>query len=153
MKDIIRMNQLAGIITEGQARKMMEILNEVNQPYKVLSKKTEKSDYSDRMFDTYSLELNDEMYTTPDGLTFQIKTVGSVLINSGEELDLDNSYHDFHSIQNNISDENGNKLEFIPGYSYGGSYERTKSISKAKRWLDKNGAKLMSGKGYQHKST
>jgi hypothetical protein len=28
MKDIIRMNQLAGIITEGQARKMMQILNE-----------------------------------------------------------------------------------------------------------------------------
>jgi hypothetical protein len=28
MKDIIRMNQLAGIITEDQARKMMEILNE-----------------------------------------------------------------------------------------------------------------------------
>ena len=28
MKDIIRMNQLAGIITEGQARKMMEILTE-----------------------------------------------------------------------------------------------------------------------------
>lgn len=28
MKEIIRMNQLAGIITEGQARKMMQILNE-----------------------------------------------------------------------------------------------------------------------------
>ena len=28
MKDIIRMNQLAGIITEGQARKMMAVLNE-----------------------------------------------------------------------------------------------------------------------------
>ena len=28
MKDIIRMNQLAGLITEGQARKMMQILNE-----------------------------------------------------------------------------------------------------------------------------
>ena len=28
MKDIIRMNQLAGIITEGQAKKMMEILDE-----------------------------------------------------------------------------------------------------------------------------
>ena len=27
MKDIIRMNQLAGIITEGQARKMLEVLN------------------------------------------------------------------------------------------------------------------------------
>ena len=28
MKDIIRMNQLAGIITEGQAKKMLEVLNE-----------------------------------------------------------------------------------------------------------------------------
>ena len=28
MKDIIRINQLAGIITEGQACKMLEILNE-----------------------------------------------------------------------------------------------------------------------------
>ena len=28
MKDIIRMNQLAGIITEGQAKKMMKVLNE-----------------------------------------------------------------------------------------------------------------------------
>jgi hypothetical protein len=28
MKDIIRMNQLAGIITESQAKKMMEVLDE-----------------------------------------------------------------------------------------------------------------------------
>jgi hypothetical protein len=28
MKDLIRMKQLAGIITEDQARKMMEVLNE-----------------------------------------------------------------------------------------------------------------------------
>ena len=28
MKDIIRMNQLAGVITESQAKKMMEILDE-----------------------------------------------------------------------------------------------------------------------------
>ena len=28
MKDIIRMQQLAGIITEGQAKKMMAVLNE-----------------------------------------------------------------------------------------------------------------------------
>ena len=28
MKDIIRMNQLAGLITENQAKKMMVILNE-----------------------------------------------------------------------------------------------------------------------------
>jgi hypothetical protein len=32
MKDIIRMNQLAGIITEGQARKMIDILNENSIP-------------------------------------------------------------------------------------------------------------------------
>jgi hypothetical protein len=32
MKDIIRMNQLAGIITEGQARKMMQVLNENEKP-------------------------------------------------------------------------------------------------------------------------
>ena len=30
MKDIIRMQQLAGIITEGQANKMMIVLNENN---------------------------------------------------------------------------------------------------------------------------
>jgi hypothetical protein len=34
MKDIIRMNQLAGIITEGQAKKMMEVLNENNDEVK-----------------------------------------------------------------------------------------------------------------------
>ncbi len=28
MKDIIRMQQLAGIITENKARKMMQVLNE-----------------------------------------------------------------------------------------------------------------------------
>jgi hypothetical protein len=37
MKDLIRMNQLAGTITEGQARKMMEILNEVDVDNKNLS--------------------------------------------------------------------------------------------------------------------
>ena len=125
----------------------------VNQPYKVLDKVTEKSSYSDRMFDRYNLELGDEIYTTPDGLTFQLKTIGYVSIDSGEELDFDNSYHHFYYIQTYVYDENGKQLEFIPGYSYGGSYQLAQSISKAKRWLNKNGAKLMSGKGYQHKST
>lgn len=32
MKDIIRMNQLAGIITESQAKKMLEVLNENEKP-------------------------------------------------------------------------------------------------------------------------
>jgi hypothetical protein len=41
MKDIIRMNQLAGIITESQANKMMQILNEENDmtiPSSIVSK-------------------------------------------------------------------------------------------------------------------
>jgi hypothetical protein len=33
MKDLIRMNQLAGTITEGQARKMMAVLNEAARAY------------------------------------------------------------------------------------------------------------------------
>lgn len=31
MKDLIRMNQLAGVITENQARKISEVLNEVEE--------------------------------------------------------------------------------------------------------------------------
>ena len=59
MKEIIRMNQLAGIITEGQAKKMMEILNEEiyenegtdivsflkSNKQELLSKLTKKLDY------------------------------------------------------------------------------------------------------------
>jgi hypothetical protein len=36
MKDIIRMNQLAGVITEGQARKMMEVLDEEDPDFDAL---------------------------------------------------------------------------------------------------------------------
>jgi hypothetical protein len=41
MKDLIRMNQLAGVITESQANKMMQILNEENDmtiPSSIVSK-------------------------------------------------------------------------------------------------------------------
>ena len=43
MKDIIRMNQLAGVITESQAKKMMQILNEeesVNEMATLIKKKS-----------------------------------------------------------------------------------------------------------------
>lgn len=149
MKDIIRMNQLAGIITEGQARKMMEILNEVNQPYKIISKETEKSPFGDEVTDDYSLELNDEMYTTPDGLTFQLKTIGFTSVPTGEELDFSKSGTYFYHINNIIFDENGKELENIPGDKQG----ITSSINKAKKWLNQRGAQLMAGKGFQHKST
>ena len=38
MKDLIRMNQLAGLITESQARKMMAVLNEDNLEVKNIAK-------------------------------------------------------------------------------------------------------------------
>ena len=129
-------------------------MKEVNQPYKVISKETKKSGYEDKMYDQYSLELKNETYTTLDGLEFQIKTIGYVSVPDGEELDFDNSYHDFYYIQNYIMDENGKQLEFIPGRTgLGGIYNPSASILKAKKWLDKNGEKLMAGKGYQHKSS
>ena len=127
-------------------------LNE-DQPYKVVSKETKKSEFGDQIYDRYSLELKDETYTTSDGLTFQLKTIGSVQIPEGEELDFDNSYHYFYYIQTIVMDENGKQLENIPGESFGGTYIPKRSISKAKRWLDKRGGQLMSGKGFQHKST
>lgn len=155
MKDTIRLQQLAGIITESQAKKLMEVLNEANQPYKVLSKVKEKSQRGDTMYDVYELELNNEDYTTPDNLTFNIQTIGHVMIDSGEELDLDNPYHNFYYIQTDVYDKNGKRLTYIPGsarYRYG-SFDVKPSIAKAKKWLDQRGTQLMSGKGFQHKST
>ena len=54
----------------------------INQQYKIISKITQKSEFSNQMFDDYEIELNDEMY-----LNFHIKTIGSVSIEKGEVLD------------------------------------------------------------------
>jgi len=66
MKDIIRMNQLAGVITEGQARKMMAILNEAEINFKdadqyadFLQNKTKELENSKiklKIYDTFSNE-------------------------------------------------------------------------------------------------
>jgi hypothetical protein len=62
MKDIIRMNQLAGIITEGQARKMMEILTE-NELQNIPENHPLKKDI-ENIFDTtlesYSFKLDEK---------------------------------------------------------------------------------------------
>jgi hypothetical protein len=62
MKDIIRMNQLANIITEGQARKMMEILNE-NELQNIPENHPLKKDI-ENIFDTtlesYSFKLDEK---------------------------------------------------------------------------------------------
>ena len=122
---------------------------ELNQPYSIISKKTEKGHFNDKMYDNYQLILNTEEYTTMGGLIFHVKTVGFSSISNGEILNFDNPYHYFYYIKNLIYDEKGKELEEIPGMIYNVS----KSISKAKKWLDKKGLQLISGKGYQHKST
>jgi hypothetical protein len=118
----------------------------INQPYKIISKVTQKSEFSDQIFDDYELELNDEMY-----LNFHIKTIGSISIEEGEVLDFNNQFHYFHYIHTDIFNK-GVKLEYISGVKNGG-YNIKASIIKVKKWLDKNGDKLLLGKGYQHKSS
>ena len=130
-------------------------LNEVNQPYEVISKETDdKPSYDgDKLYDKYELKLLEEDYTTSEGLTFHIVTKGYVLVPKDETLDFDNSTHYFYYIKTVIYDENGEFLEQIPGRRAYGFYGVKPSINKAKRWLDKRGSQLMGGKGYQHKST
>jgi hypothetical protein len=66
MKDIIRMNQLAGIITEGQARKMMQILNEENGT-KSLEDFVEEyiTDINEFMNDDWFIDNGKVMFTIP----------------------------------------------------------------------------------------
>lgn len=130
-----------------------EINKILNESYKVISKKTEKSPYENKKFDDYSLELNDEMYTTPDGLTFQLKTIGFTSLPTGKELNLNEPNYYFYYIQTTILDENGKELEKIPGAKIYGEYRLNASLNKAKKWLDQRGSQLISGKGFQHKST
>ena len=129
-------------------------LNEENQPYKVISKKTEKSEFDNKTKDDiYNLELKNETYTTSDGLTFQLKTMGNVMIPKDEKLDFDNKSHYFFYIKTLVYDKNGKELGDIPGEKSYERYNLSPSLNKAKKWLDKKGAQLMSGKGFQYKST
>ena len=59
MKDLIRMNQLAGVITEGQARKMMKILNEDESKITTQSNlKEESSQFNGKNLDVYKENFN-----------------------------------------------------------------------------------------------
>ena len=142
----MKISQLKQIIKE-------EIHKVLNESYKVISKKTEKSPYENKKFDDYSLELNDEMYTTPDVLTFQLKTIGFTSLPTGKELNLNEPNYYFYYIQTTILDKNGKELEKIPGAKIYGGYRLNASLNKVKKWLDQRGAQLMAGKGFQHKST
>lgn len=67
MKDIIRMNQLAGVITEGQARKMMEILNE-NEGTDIISfLKSNKQELLDKITKRWNLDEDElEEYSSEE---------------------------------------------------------------------------------------
>jgi hypothetical protein len=65
MKDIIRMNQLAGIITEGQAKKMLEVLNE---------NESTKKRFIKEEYENVTLEDFIETYVGPDRNEFMTKT-------------------------------------------------------------------------------
>jgi hypothetical protein len=66
MKDIIRMNQLAGLITEGQAKKMMQVLNEENGT-KSLKDFVEEyiTDIDEFMNDDWFIDNGKVMFTIP----------------------------------------------------------------------------------------
>lgn len=145
----MKKSELKQIIKE----EISKAISEVNQSYKILSKKTKKSEFGDEVNDNYSLELNDEMYTTPDGLTFQLKTIGFTSVPTGKELNFNKLGNYFYYIQTIILDENGKELENIPGEKIYGQYKLAASLNKTKKWLNQKGAQLMSGKGFQHKST
>ena len=119
----------------------------INQPYKIIYKKTEQNEFNkSEYYDLYELEINDENYKE-----FNIRTLGCVMIEEGEVLDFNNQFHNFHYIYTNIFNK-GVKLEYISGVKNGG-YNVKASINKVKKWLDKNGEKLLLGKKYQHKSS
>jgi hypothetical protein len=69
MKDLIRMNQLAGIITEGQAKKMMEVLDEeitegMNEDFKVGDKVRINKNITRFDREAHDFEVGDEAEIT-----------------------------------------------------------------------------------------
>jgi len=109
--------------------------------FKFLSKKSEKSSANSEENNTqYIYLLNNEDYTTPSDLTFNIKTKGYVLSSMGEKPNLNSFYY----IDTDVY-YNGKKIGNISGQkTY--KYDVAGSINKAKRWLDKNGEDFVAGK-------
>ena len=113
MKEIIRMNQLAGIITEGQARKMMNILNEADSDIETLKDFLETN--------SYGMEVLDEKRPT---VPFQF----TIEVYEGEEEGFDQydkeAEEEFLTLKNLLKslgitfkvvedEEDGNKVMFV----------------------------------------
>ena len=152
MNEFKRMQKLAGLITESEYR-------ESPSDFKLLSKKKEKNEFGGKDYVTkYEFLINDEIYTTSSGLKFNLKTTGYIMLESGEKLDWNEypKFLGFYYIKTDVYYK-GKKLtgdQGIPGKKgMGYNFDAPGSVNKTKKWLDVNGDKLISGKGYQYKST
>jgi hypothetical protein len=132
--------------------KLIDILKEAIKIYpssnfQLLSKKKEKKQFGSGYNTVYTYLLNDEDYTTPSGLTFNIKTIGYILSDNNKEPDFSSKYVSFFYIQTDVY-VGGKKLTTgsgISGFSKYGSYDVAGSVNKAKKWLDKNGDNFITG--------
>jgi hypothetical protein len=123
MNEFKRMQKLAGLITESKSKYSPS-------NFKLLKKDKDKEIYL----------LNNEDYTIPSGLEFNLKTIGNRFPDENE--------NDFHYIQTDVY-YNGKKLTTgsgIPGMQRYGGFDIAGSINKAKKWLDKNGNDFATGK-------
>jgi len=144
--------------------KLIDILKETFKPkftpsnFKLLSKKKEKNEFGKGYIIDYKFLINDENYTTSSGLKFNLKTTGNIMLDPDEKLDWNEypKFLNFYYINTDVyyKEKQLTGPEGIPGKKgLGYNFDAPGSINKAKIWLDKNGDKLINGKGYQYKST
>lgn len=114
--------------------KLIDILKEAFESkyspsnFKLIKKSKDKEEYL----------LNDENYTTPSGLEFNLKTFGS---KSPKEDYFFYIGTDVFYKGKQLTSGSG-----ITGLLKYGFYDVAGSINKAKRWLDKNGDNFAQGK-------
>jgi hypothetical protein len=121
--------------------KLIDILKEAIDPfakYQLLSKKRKRDMFGSSTISEYL--VNDENYTTPSGLKFNLKTIGFAM---GRDKYFYYIKTDVYYKGKLLTEPDG-----IPG-----ARDVNSSIVKAKKWLDKNGEDFIKGKKYQYKST
>ena len=127
MKDIIRMNQLAGLITESQAQKMMEILNEVSPSTDLELKSKAKEIFS--TLKKYGLKPNytsgdiklDKTYDSVVGIVEDTKTgTGLIKVNIWDFAVSKNKI-DMKKLNSDIVQVLGNEFENKSGQMSSGS--------------------------------
>lgn len=102
--------------------------------------------------------INKEIYNTPSGLKFELETIGYTTYTPEAEFgsppDMEQNHPSFYYINTKVKYE-GKDITDIPGKPFckNCDYAINPSITKAKKWLDTRGEKLIDGESYQYKST